>query len=92
MMERHEPEKGMLVRFLADNAFPFEIQLAEEKLVKNETYTISDIYKDEWGCYIYLEGVLNKSFKCTMFEDAGTYRPEEEPPMVRTVMSPKKKK
>lgn len=78
MLLGHQVEKGMLVRFMADNASPFEIQWASEILKKGETYTVTDIFKDQWGCYIYLEGIPRKSFKCYMFSDAGSYVPEEE--------------
>jgi hypothetical protein len=93
MLERHTAEKGMLVQYTADNAFPFEIEQASKLLKKGKNYTISDIYKDIWGCYIYLEGVPDKSFKCFMFNDVGLYVHEEpvKTAKVKTVKAPKKK-
>lgn len=88
MLTRDKVEKGMLVRYAAMNAFDAEIESANHILKKNQSYTISDIFKDKWGCYLYLEGILRKSFKCEMFEDAGIYVPEEEP---KKVAKPRKK-
>lgn len=87
MLEGREAEKGMLVRFMGANASDFEIECAKRILKVGQTYTIDAIFKDRWSTYLYLEGIPNKSFKCFMFDDAGTYVPEP----VKTVKAPKKK-
>jgi hypothetical protein len=91
MLDRKDVEKGMAVRFTGKDGLAFAIEQASKILNKKDIYTISDIFKDKWGCYIYLEGVPNKSFNCLMFDDAGIYVPEE-PKQEKKVVAPKKKK
>ena len=69
MLNRVSVERGMKVRFTGTGASEYELARANRHLKAGESYYITDVFKDQWGCYIYVKGVPKQSFKLEMFED-----------------------
>lgn len=59
---------GDKMRFLGEGGYPFQLERALRHLTPGEIYTVSNVYVDEWGVYLYFEGIPNKSFPEDMFE------------------------
>ena len=60
-------EEGQEVTYTGENGFEFQLEQANRYLQRGHTYTIDYIFRDEWGYYIYLLEVPNRSFNPNMF-------------------------
>lgn len=93
MLTRNNIRKGMTVCFTASNAFPIQVEQAAKRLETGEVYRIASIFEDKWGAYLYLDGIPDRSYTCTMFEHSeGDPVVPEAPPSragaVRRVVAP----
>lgn len=62
-----KPRVGDIVEYLSRNASTFQLEQADLVFEKGKRYTVSDIFADSWGIYLYFEGIPNKSFRSEMF-------------------------
>lgn len=80
-MSAKRPEPGDVVEFLNRNYHEYTLEQARRKLVQGQRYTVRNIYVDNWGIYLYLEGIEGQSFRAEMFayiDSSKTQKKSEE--------------
>lgn len=61
-------KKGDRLKYVgAGRALPFQVKRANKLLNKKTPYIVQRVYEDEWGIYVYLEGIERRSFPLNLF-------------------------
>lgn len=67
MSEAPKPRIGDVVEYLGRNAHENLIAFANSHLTVGQRYVVNNIFADQWGIYLYFEGVPGKSYRSEMF-------------------------
>lgn len=63
----NKPQVGDTIEFMGKNALDFHVEQSKKFLEVGKRYTVSDIFMDKWGIYVYLNEAPNKTFRAEMF-------------------------
>lgn len=63
----NKPQVGDTVEFMGKNALQFHVEQSKKVLEVGKRYTVSDIFVDKWGIYVYLNEAPRKTFRAEMF-------------------------